>query len=199
MGRLSRGVLVWRLDVARDDNTCPSRNVAITRHTGYRPAGPAAWSCYHGGQGTVPDTDLHADLVSVIVKRMHGPLSVCAEMTKSGSAQGDYGRPVMPPTGSSRIVAALASSSVGTPHGPVILDGEAGRGSRRRGERELRPGCLDAAEARGRPLGRPGARRPRAIGGTGTSPGSSSSRGSGWRRLGARHGGAAARRARTLA
>jgi hypothetical protein len=39
---------------------------------------------------------------------------------------------VMPPTGSSRIVAALASSSVGTPHGPVTLDGEAGRGSWRR-------------------------------------------------------------------
>src|SRR5690242_7387413 len=40
--------------------------------------------------------------------------------------------PHLPPTGSSRIVAALASSSVGTPHGPVTLDGEAGRGSWRR-------------------------------------------------------------------
>ncbi len=70
--------------------------------------------------------------------------------------------------------------------------------AQRRGERELRPGCLDAAEARGRALGRPGARRPRAIGGTGTSPGSSSSRGSGWRRLGPRNVGAAGRRDQTL-
>ena len=125
------------------------------------------------------------------------PESRLGEIAWSG-ANHTSERTHMPPTGSSRIVAALASSSVGTPHGPVTLDGEAGRGSWRRGERELRPGCLDSAEARGRALGRPGARRPRAIGGTGTSPGSSSSRGSGRRRLGARNVGAAARRDRTL-
>ena len=87
------------------------------------------------------------------------------------------------------------------PHGSVILDGEAGRGSRRRGEREPRPGCLDAAEARGRAPGRPDcrpcARRPRAIGGDGRQPGLIQRPGL---RLaaGPRNVGAAARRVRTL-
>jgi hypothetical protein len=66
------------------------------------------------------------------------------------------------------------------PHGARHSDGEAGSGSRRRGEQERRPGCLDAAEARGRTPGRPGCRPgaqgPRAIGGTDASRGSSSVR-----------------------
>jgi hypothetical protein len=70
-------------------------------------------------------------------------------------------------------------------HGARHSDGEAGSGLRRRGEQERRPGCLDAAGARGRtpgrPGGRPSAQRPRAIRGTDSSPGSSSVPGSGWR------------------
>ena len=87
-----------------------------------------------------------------------------------------------------------------TPHGPVILDGEAGRGSRRRGEREPRPRCLDAAEARGRAPGRPGwrpdARRPRAIGGRAPARAHPAAGAPAGGR--ARNVGAAARRVRTL-
>jgi transposase, IS5 family len=59
--------------------------------------------------------------------------------------------------------------------GPVTLDGEAGRGSRRRAAREPRPGCLDTTEARGTISGMAGAWRPRAAPGPwdGRQPGSS--------------------------
>jgi len=56
------------------------------------------------------------------------------------------------------------------PHGARHSDGEAGRLSRRRNEQGYRPGCLYAADARGRAPGRLGCRlgaqRPRAIRGT---------------------------------
>jgi hypothetical protein len=107
----------------------------------------------------------------------------------STAARGEHAH--LPPTGSSGLSRRWHPHPSCTLHGPVSLDGEAGRGSRRRGERELRPGCLDAAEARGRVPGRPGARRPRAIGGDGHQPGLI-------QRPGPRNVGAAARRDQTL-
>lgn len=69
--------------------------------------------------------------------------------------------------------------------GARYSDGESGRGSRRRGEQEPRPGCLDAVEARERTPGRPGcqsgAQGLRAIGGRAPARAHSSVRGSGWR------------------
>jgi hypothetical protein len=70
-------------------------------------------------------------------------------------------RPVMPPTGSSSIAVALASSFVvhagrGLPSLTVKL--VAGHGTGRK--RKPRPVCLDAAKARGRAPGRPCAWRP---------------------------------------
>src|SRR5689334_5056189 len=63
----------------------------------------------------------------------------------------------MPPTGASWIVAALASSSVVCTAQPVTPTVKLVAVTAR-GEKEPRPGRLDAAEARGRPPGRPSCR-----------------------------------------
>ena len=95
------------------------------------------------------------------ISKLPGSLSPGPKLVPRMTA---IGHTVMPPTGSSGLPWCWHPVCRACCAGPVALGGEAGRGSRRRGEREPRPGC------------RPGAWRPQAIRGRGTdaSPGSSS-------------------------
>ena len=87
------------------------------------------------------------------------------------SAKAHFSRPLLPPTGFSRIAVALASSSVvhaARGASPLTVKLVAGHGAGR--ERKPRPGYLDVAQARGTGSGTAGAWRDPCGPGPGRTP-----------------------------